>query len=68
MIYVPANTGVNDGGDAREEVILELVLLAITYSGVSAETVRDVSMTYRDYLLERERLLASLAPSVPTIG
>jgi hypothetical protein len=34
----------------------------------TAETVDDVSMTYRDYLAERERLLFSLAPSFPAIG
>jgi hypothetical protein len=57
---------VNDG-DARQEVVIKLVALALQYNGgVEREQVSDVSIAYPSYAVERERLLASLSQCRPT--
>lgn len=50
-------------GDARDRVAVDLVKLAIQYEGVKSESIDAYSSSNLDYDAERERLLASLAPS-----
>jgi len=57
-------TPVNDG-DQREEVIIKLVILSIQYEAVKSKMIggpHGVNETNLDYQLERDTLMASLAP------
>lgn len=58
ITYAPTNDG-----NQREEVVIKLVKLALDYEGVASSRVGDTSTDYHSYTAERERLLASLAPS-----
>lgn len=58
VAYVPA-----DQSAQRKLVLVQLVKLALAYSGLRSESVGgDYSATTLDYVAEREKLLQSLAP------
>ncbi len=59
VVYTPRDTTAQ-----RIGVLIQLVQLALRYSGVQSESIGggDYSATYLDYQRERERLLGRLAP------
>ncbi len=47
----------------RDEVIIQLVQLGITFRGLSSEKAGDYSASFPDYLAERDKLLDRLSPN-----